>query len=258
MSIFTETIDDLIARCVAHTPLDVPRILDTVTHVLKSNDSAASPALAALEKRWYDSLPNPDYSVYAHPDYIAEAWGCWVIYSRKYLKNIQKPNSFTSKRSIVSVLNDPKVILDLGCGYGHTAAAWKEIIPAAKVIGTNVPDTLQMSVATELGEQYGFSMLSEPPECDASVVFASEYFEHIENPVQHLRYIVQRTRPRLMLTANAFGQKAIGHFVDYQVGHNRVHGKQMSRVFTYAMNRLGYTRVNTNLWNQRPALWARM
>lgn len=256
-SIFKATIENLLERCSEFGEIDADRINETLVHVLKNKDSSASASLAELERRWYASLPVPDYTVYEHHDYIAELWGCWVIYSRKYLKNFQKDNSFTRTRSILSVLENPKTVLDLGCGFGHTAAAWKELIPDANVIGTNVPDTLQMSVAESMGNDYGFTMMETPPETNVDVVFASEYFEHIENPIAHLRMLVARCNPRLLLVANAFGQNAIGHFVDYEVGHKHYHGKHMSRVFTFAMNKLGYVRVNTRLWNQRPALWAR-
>lgn len=257
-TIFDESLGDLLDRCAEFTDIDRDYIEEQAWIAVKERDHQASPALLALEKRWYDSLPTPDYGVYAEDNYIADLWGCWMIYSRKYLRNIQGANSLTRGHSVFDHIKDAALILDLGCGFGHTAAAWKTLIPEATVIGTNVTDTLQYTVAESIGREYGFDMEPEAPRCAADLVFASEYFEHFERPIEHLIAVVQTSAPRLFLTANAFGQRAIGHFINYRVGSRIVHGKQMGRVFTAAMGKLGYRRVKTKMWNQRPALWARV
>ncbi len=257
-SVFDETLDALLDRCASFADLDRETISHETLLAVKARDHQASPALKALETRWYNSLPKPDYGVYGADNYIADLWGCWIIYSRKYLRNIQGANSLTKGHSVLSHLDDSRLILDLGCGFGHTAAAWRELIPTAKVIGTNVSNTLQFRVAEVMGTQYGFDMKSEAPKCEADLIFASEYFEHFERPIEHLIEVVETTSPRKFLTANAFGQRAIGHFINYKVGSRTVHGKQMGRVFTAAMGKLGYRRVKTKMWNQRPALWARV
>ena len=113
-----------------------------------------------------------------------------------------------------------------------------------------------MKVAEQLGIEYGFTMRDDLFECEADVVFASEYFEHFLDPITHLREMVRMMKPKIIITANAFGQRAIGHFVDYTIGSLTYEGNQMNKVFTFAMNRLGYTRIKTNMWNQRPTLWA--
>ena len=258
MSIATETFDDLIDRCTKYTPLDRPRLHETVKAVLRSSNSAASAALAELEKQWYASLPTPDYSVYAHHDYIAEMWGCWSIYSRKYLRNIQSDNSLNAKRGILSAMGKLNCVVDLGCGFGHTAAMWKEMAPDAEVIGTNIADTLQMKVAIDIGNEYGFTMLDELPACRADVLFASEYFEHIDQPIEHLFDVIKATSPQVMLIANAFGQKAIGHFLEYTVNNRQYRGEDMSKVFAFFMRKFGYRRVKTKMWNQRPAMWIKI
>lgn len=259
MSVFDESLDSLLARCRQYQDIPCKEIQDIAATIVRASDSAAHPAMLSLEEKWYESLRTgqPLYAVYSDPLYVAEAWGCWAIYSRKYLRNFQGDNSLRPGVSILHSLRDATSVVDLGCGYGHTAAAWRELLPDAEVIGTNVPGTLQMTVARQMGEQYGFSMSDTLPRVSASVVFASEYFEHIEAPLAHLSEIVRAMQPRVMLVANAFGQRAIGHFVQYRVGSKWIHGKHMSRVFGIAMKRLGYRRVKTKLWNQRPALWMR-
>ena len=248
-------LDGLLDRCGSFENIDKQMIADTVAKSLKAKHPTGR--LLDLEDRWYASLADPDYSVYGDPVYIAEAWCCYWIYSRKYLKTIRSDCSFSNSRSVLDVLGDVNTLVDVGCGYGHTAATWTDLLPDATVFGTNVPDTLQMNVARQMGDEYGFEMRDGLFECDADVVFASEYFEHMLDPITHLRELVAAMNPKVILTANAFGQRAIGHFLEYRVGSITYHGKQMNKVFAFAMDRLGYSRVKSRMWNQRPALWAR-
>lgn len=45
--------------------------------------------------------------------------------------------------------------------------------------------------------------------------FASEYFEHHELPVKHLIELLEVSHPRLLVIANSFGARSIGHFDSY-------------------------------------------
>ena len=120
-------------------------------HDKKSASQAKEMAL--IERRWYQSLKRgkPDYSVYGLPYYYIDLWVCWCRYSRRYLKEIQAPKSLFGK-SIASSIK-AKSVLDLGCGFGYTTAALKQIYPRATVIGTNLKGTSQFNVSEALGKE---------------------------------------------------------------------------------------------------------
>jgi hypothetical protein len=213
-----------------------------------------------LMRRWYSSLAagQPDYSVYSSPLYLAELWACWIIYSRKYLLSLHPPRNFPPV-GIAKLMQPVTRIVDLGCGCGYTAAGFRELFPDAQVVGTNISGSVQYRVACEMASSHGFSMVPSVSSAIGSttLVFASEYFEHILTPIAHLREVVSLLRPRFMLIANAFGTTAIGHFREYIVGGVRTDGKKVQRIFNAELRRLGYSKVKTKLWNNRPALWAK-
>jgi hypothetical protein len=232
------------------------------TLALMQGDSASQQMLRSghLMKRWYASLDagQPDYGVYDSPLYLAELWACWIVYSRKYLLGLHPTRNFPPV-GIAARMAPVRRIVDLGCGAGYTTSAFRELFPAAEVVGTNISGSIQYRVACRMAEQFGFSMV--PTVKDAAgpttFVFASEYFEHIHSPIEHLYEVVRNLKPRFMLIANAFGTTAIGHFHTYKVGGKLLDGKATQRVFNAEMKRLGYVKIKTKLWNNRPVFWAR-
>jgi 2-polyprenyl-3-methyl-5-hydroxy-6-metoxy-1,4-benzoquinol methylase len=211
--------------------------------------------LGDIEKKWYKSLDKcPDYSVYGDPYYFADIWRCWYIYSKKYLSLIQKDNSLWDK-SIHEDMTGVKTILDLGCGIGFTSAALKELFPQADVLGTNIKGTPQFQMAEDLGNDYNFRVIPDFKDVDTDLVFASEYFEHIVNPVEHLIRLLKDCNPKYLLIANTFNQIAIGHFPFYNHNGESLNGTRTSRLFNKTLREAGYTKVKTKLWNQRPSYW---
>jgi SAM-dependent methyltransferase len=210
-----------------------------------------------LETRWYESLATgvPDYSVYETDYYLAELWACWVVYSRRYLKEMEKANSLLP----LGVLGDinPSVIVDVGCGFGYTTASLKQLFPNARVYGTNLPDTLQYRVASRMAEMYDFTLVPDVSYISeqADLVFASEYFEHFSEPIIHLESIIAAIKPKSWLIANAFTAQAIGHFTSYFVNGAPANGKITSKVFANTLKRYGYEKIKTKLWNNRPSYW---
>jgi hypothetical protein len=214
--------------------------------------------LSDLEQRWYESVDSgqPNYALYDINEYLTEVWFCYEVYSKKYLKEIQKEKSLPPF-GIYAQNKNAQLIVDLGNGLGITSAALAEMFPAAKVIGTNVPDSSQYKMAQILAKQYGFSMVSDVTEiqAQADLLFASEYFEHFENPIDHLLHIIKTIQPKRMLIANTFTNNAIGHFHTYQYQGQAINGKAMSRLFNATLRSLGYKKVITKMWNNRPAYW---
>lgn len=203
-----------------------------------------------LERRWYASLAAgaPDFSIYAAEAYVADTWACWRVYSRGYLRGIERAGLLVG-------LDDAKAVVDLGCGSGLTTAALTELFPAARVVGTNLLGTLQTRVARRLADRFAFDVEDGPPLGD--VVFASEYFEHFEAPVDHLRDVLDATRPRALFVANAFGARSTGHFERYLVDEGPVAPRVASRAFDAELRARGYEKVATPLWNHRPTYWRR-
>jgi len=220
-----------------------------------------------LEKQWYSALNNNsvDYSVYDHELYFCDVWACWLIYSRKYLLSINSNKSMATKddhgnwynmKSIVDFMGNIKSVADLGCSFGYTTAGLKEIFSNAEVYGTNFKDTIQFQVASEISREYNFKLvgdIKELPKID--LVFASEYFEHIHDPVNHLSDIIQLLQPRYFLIANSFGADAIGHFNVYQYNNKPIHSSKIGRIFNDFLRYKGYWKVPTKLWNNRPQFW---
>jgi methylase of polypeptide subunit release factors len=253
----TAVLDDLLARCLqANNQLDLHQLHQLCK--LAAGNTAINP-LESLLERWINSLQStPDYLVYAHDHYIAELWACWKQYSRSHLLNIQKPNSLITE-SIINHLQASKTIVDLGFGFGYTTAALKQIFPRATVWGTNLADTLQIEVAQTMAKDYQFNITDQIQSIEAPVdlVFASEYFEHIQNPIDHLHQVIEILRPQYWLIANAFGTTAIGHFDYYSVAGSLVPAKQCSKLFNAAMRQHGYKSIKTKLWNNRPFFWSK-
>ena len=203
-----------------------------------------------LELRWYKSVENgnPDFGVYDHPYYLAELVACWTIYSKEYIKNMNKFMLFPK---------DPKVIVDLGCGIGLSTLALKQLFPNAEVFGTNLKNTMQYSICNSIAEKNDFkiveSILDIPKDVD--IVFASEYFEHISDPIKHLFDVIRYMSPKNLYAANSFNTKAIGHFPFYIVADELVENKKLGRIFGSEMRLHGYEKISTKLWNARPTYW---
>ena len=213
-----------------------------------------------LEQRWYAALATgaPDYSVYDANLYLAELWACWIVYSRRYLLSIRSGMT----KAGIPLMHDMgwvRKIADLGCGIGYTTGSFRALFPHADITGTNFEGSIQTQIARSLGTLYGFTVVPEPQQIAAPVdlVFASEYFEHIYEPIDHLCMIIECLAPRVMFVANAFGTRAIGHFDRYLVAGKLHDGKEMNRLFAGEMKRAGYQKIETTLWNNRPAYWKR-
>jgi 2-polyprenyl-3-methyl-5-hydroxy-6-metoxy-1,4-benzoquinol methylase len=220
--------------------------------------SGADELLTQLEQDWYESLATgqPNYDLYDTDNYLAEVWYCYETYSKKYLREIQKERSLPPF-GIYAQNKNAQLLVDLGNGLGITSAVLTEMFPAATVIGTNVPNSSQYKMAQILANQYGFTMVSDANEIkqQADLLFASEYFEHFQNPIEHLLHVIENLHPKRMLIANTFTNNATGHFNFYLHQGKEIDGKTMSRLFNATLRSLGYQKVVTKMWNNRPTYW---
>lgn len=223
----------------------------------------------SLEDKWYAAIDHgyPDYTVYNGDQYLAEVWFCWSVYSRKYLNMIAKICS-TSGRTIQEDIGKIRTVVDLGCGAGYTSAALASLFPSARVFGTNIPGTMQWKISEMLGSIHGFSLMADidklPKKEEVDLVFASEYFEHFEKPIEHLKHVL-KFKPKMLLIANTFGSPSIGHFKKYIAVskgficiESSVAGPDMSKLFNFHLKASGYIMEKTKLWNNRPMYWKKL
>ena len=207
---------------------------------------------------WYESIEQgkPDFSLYKRDYYLAELFACYSVYSHQHIVNIQKPFSGIDK-SIVELIGEVKGVLDIGCGLGYTTADLKTLWPQARIIGSEPRESSQFLFALDLSSIKDFEITDDFKKIDfqIDVVFASEYFEHFLNPIEHLGEIVAYLRPQFFIIANSFNGKAIGHFNTYSYSEVSIDASQMGRWFNENMRSLGYKKLKTKLWNSRPTIW---
>ena len=217
-----------------------------------------------LTERWYHLLDSKGleeaYSVYGDPYYFVDVIHCFLNYSRQYLRSLRQP-SMPDGRSFLKTTEDAKVIVDIGCGIGYSTIALKEYYPNAKVYGINLRDTDQWKFCAAMGEKHGFEMVGDITEIPerVDVVFASEYFEHICDPITHVQDIVAAANPKYFVIANAFNTWSIGHFLNYSVrrplGVQEIPQGKISRAFNDELRVLGYDKLKTTFYNQKPNIW---
>lgn len=202
-----------------------------------------------LECRWYRSLEAgaPDYTVYDHDYFVSDIWACWIVYSRKSLLMLRK---------FLSRLDGVRRVADLGCGIGYTTAGLVEMFPGSEVYGTQLENTFQYQLTAAVGVERGFRVCPVV-ESNTDLIFASEYFEHFERPIEHLHDVIISANPRYLVLVNSFAPTSIGHFNYYKNLDVIVSNLNMGRVFNSALRAAGYTKCVTGFWNNRPAVWER-
>ena len=217
--------------------------------------------LQSMQKQWYDALDQGrvDYSVYNHEYYLTDVWACWVLYSRGYLRALKNPNSLEKGKSVISIMKDVRGVLDLGNGLGYSTAGLKTLFPDANVWGTNISNTDQWAFCQEMSKYHGFNMAESGEVTDnIDLVFASEYYEHIQNPLYHVEKVVEKWSPKYFVIANSFNTISIGHFYEYYNDENElIPEKDISRLFNKKMRSLGYKKLKTRIFNDRPTIWVR-
>lgn len=216
--------------------------------------------LKKLQEIWVASLETslPDYSVYSHPAYVNESFVCWKQYARRYIKLLAK---YITRSDSVIREEDVHDILDLGCGCAYSTVGLKAVFPNAVVTGTNLAGTLQFSIDKDVTENIGDcdvvdeSLTTKLPNVD--MVFASEFFEHLTDPIDLLKALIDTYAPKYFVFANTFTKMSIGHFTSYSYDGALYTGAEMSRLFGTYLRKHGYSRVQTGFYNGRPQIYVR-
>jgi SAM-dependent methyltransferase len=208
--------------------------------------------IQGLMNRWTASLDDkPDYSIYSDKRYLMDAWACWHIYSKGYINNLAKK---------MPLINESYSVLDLGCGPGLTTAHLKNCFPDIRIGATQIKNTDQWNMAAYYSGIFNFELFENTEKAGKfNIVFASEYFEHFENPIEHLEQVLNDTQPFMLITANSFNTVGLGHFKKYKNNDSVIDEKDISRAFNKKLKSLGYNKFDHDVkfWNNRPAIWAK-
>lgn len=218
-----------------------------------------------LEKKWYESLErnSPYYSVYEDKNYYVDVWCCFAMYSRNYIKSLQRKGTlkdrYNLEESISDVINkNSKSVIDLGCGLGYSAAGLKEIFPNQEIFGFNIKGSDQYKFNEFVGNKYHFKMVDDYSKVgNIDTIFASEYFEHFERPIEHLEDIVKNLQPKYLLIANSFNTNSIGHFHEYKNNNEIIHESKISRRWNKELENMGYKKLHSKIFNSKPSLFVR-
>ena len=113
---------------------------------------------------------------------FVDIYDCFITYSRQYIKSI----------SNLSNLTDVKSFVDLGCGLSYSTIALKQLFPNAEGYATNLKKTKLWKFCKKQSKEHGFTLVDNVSEIkrDVDLVFASEYFEHILNPINHVNEVM--------------------------------------------------------------------
>lgn len=216
-----------------------------------------------LTDKWYEYLDankiDEAYSVYNDDYYFTDLWNCYVTYSRSYLRSFYK-TVIDEKDSILSLTENATKVVDIGCGIGYTTSALTEMYPNAKVYGVNLKNTKQWSFCETMAKKYNFNMIESVNEIGdkVDVAFASEFFEHILDPLEYVTNVVNQISPKYFIIANAFNTRSIGHFNTYHINGNDVEANLLGRRFNKTLVNLNYKKIKTTLYNNKPNVWVRL
>ena len=217
--------------------------------------------LPSLYERWEDSVKrgNPDFSVYGDDAYLNESFTCWKLYAREYIKSIK---SYLTKSDCEIDVDEIHTIVDLGCGCGYSVVALKSVFPNARVIGTNLKGTLQFELDKRMCEDVeGCSIVDESETLglgSVDFVFASEFFEHLDNPTSLLENLIKVYNPRYFVIANTFTKMSLGHFEKYHWDDSIFEGRVVTYLFNDYLRSKNYKSLNTGFFNNRPRVWKLM
>ena len=196
--------------------------------------------------KWYKSLEDgdPDYDIYKSSFFLVAGMYCYIKYTRNYIKQLYK-NKITNE-----ILSSCKTIVDVGNGTGHSTKALSECFENVEVCGTNINPSYQYQ-----HNQYLQNKMIELSNQQIDCFIFFEFMEHIYNPIEYINNIIQVHKPKVLVFANSFNTRCIGHFKEYDCYGTIIDQKKISRRFNEKLRQLGYKQIKAGLWNNRPSVW---
>lgn len=199
-----------------------------------------------LDDWWWDGNYK-DFSRYNSFHYLYAGLNCFNNYS--------KPCAFTA----YEYLKDKNIqnIVDLGAGIGLSTMLLKDLFPDAGIYYNNLLDTIQ----------YAFFLKHSDGKIDTvddkamakygpyDVLFASEYFEHFDWPINRLKFLRDEVGFKYLVVNNSFNVRAYGHFKEYfDEEENLIDPRAISRKWNKIIKN-DYDQLKIKCWNGRPRIY---
>ena len=126
------------------------------------------------------------------------------------------------------------------------------------MFGFNIKDSDQYKFNEFVGDKYGFKMTDDYSNVgNIDTIFASEYFEHFEKPIEHLEDVVKKLQPKYLIIANSFNTDSIGHFREYKNNNELIHESKMSKRWNKELVNMGYVKLHPKIFNNKPSLFVK-
>ncbi len=189
-----------------------------------------------------------NFNRYYSYEYLYIALNCF----KKYSKNsVFKTFEYLGSEKI-------EKILDLGAGIGLTTNLLQDLFPNSKVYYLNLEKSLQNEFFEKIKKPEIVIINNEEDlyNNEFDIIFASELFEHIENPIDLLRKTMKICN-KFFVTSNAFGPEAYGHFTSYLVDDVVLAPRETSKKFLKTM-REEFEDMKIKTWNSRPRIFKRI
>ena len=211
-----------------------------------------------LDNWWYDHYKV--FTRYASWHYLYAGLNCFDRFS--------KPSAFYAQQYLGR--KKIKTIVDVGAGIGLSTMLLADLFPEAKVYYNNISPSLQHSFF----ESHKFyrtkcsGITPNEPEFitekemlqhgSFDMLFASEYFEHFEDPMKQTDFLLTGCGFKYLVVNNSFGVKAYGHFDEFKVSTEAkpLAPKQMSKLWLKTV-RSWYDELDVKCWNGRPKIFAK-
>jgi len=204
-----------------------------------------------LDNWWYDNYG--DFSRYASWHYLYAGLNCFDNYSKQC--------TFYAKQ----YLGDRKIksIVDVGAGIGLSTMLLADLFPEAKVYYNNIRPSLQVDFFEAHKHYLQRNLDDYQPEFVTSdwlaqhgpfdMLFASEYFEHFEEPMKQTEFLLNQVGFKYLVVNNSFNVKAYGHFKEFKCNET-VASKRMSKMWLKEV-RKDYNELDVKCWNGRPKMF---
>jgi hypothetical protein len=211
-----------------------------------------------LDNWWYDHYK--DFSRYASWHYLYTGLNCFDRFS--------KPCAFYAHQYLSSN-KKIKSIVDVGAGIGLSTMLLSQLFPDARVYYNNIMPSLQADFF-EINKFYSnINSSNKQAVCitekemmqhgSFDMLFASEYFEHFEEPMKQTDFLLNQVGFKYLVVNNSFNVKAYGHFKEFK--HNEIldmyeilEPKQTSKRWLKTVRR-DYNELDVKCWNGRPKIF---